>query len=188
VGGLDRLRADAIERRRRLDTAERDRLSAAIVDRIADGDWYERSESVGLYLATGGEVDPVRLGERTRGRGSSTWYPVPGDGPMAFRRWDGTAPLEAGPLGISVPPPNDECAGDELDLVIVPLVLFGQHGVRVGRGAGHYDRTFADRPASPGGPLLCGLAYDFQEDDGLTPQPWDVPLHIVVTPTRTLTW
>jgi 5-formyltetrahydrofolate cyclo-ligase len=32
--------------------------------------------------------------------------------------------------------------------------------------------------------VLCGLAYDFQEDTALVPQPWDVPLDLVVTPTR----
>jgi 5-formyltetrahydrofolate cyclo-ligase len=105
---------------------------------------------------------------------------------MRFRRWDGIAELEAGPFGIAVPPSDEECDGADLDAVIVPLVLFGPAGLRIGRGGGHYDRTFADRPISGRPTVLCGLAYDLQEAADLTPQPWDVPLDLVITPTRTI--
>jgi 5-formyltetrahydrofolate cyclo-ligase len=189
---LGRRRAEAIARRRSIDPGERARLSAAVVDRVIDTEWYRNSTTVGLYLAAGGEVDPIGLGEHIRARGGTTWYPIPAEGPMIFRHWDGQRPLVEGPLGIPAPPEAEECAGTDLDVVIVPLVLFGPDGVRVGRGGGHYDRTFAGRPSerSVGDrpQVLCGLAYDVQEDAELTPQSWDVALDVVITPSRTLTW
>jgi 5-formyltetrahydrofolate cyclo-ligase len=187
---LDLLRAEAIARRRSVEPADRRAQSAAVTERVVATEWYRSAASVGLYVATGGEIDPGPIGEHVRGASRSTWYPVTldGHGPMPFRRWDGVAPLERGPLGIPTPPPAEECGGDALDVVLVPLVLFGPGGVRVGRGGGHYDRTFADRSANGGPVVLCGLAYDFQEDATLTAQPWDVPLDVVITPTRTLEW
>jgi 5-formyltetrahydrofolate cyclo-ligase len=186
VGDLGRRRAQAIERRRALDPSERAQLSDAVVRRVVAADWFAPCRSIGLYLAAGGEMDPAGLGQHARQRGCSTWYPIATDGPMPFRRWDGDASVSVGPFGVSVPPPNDECSGFDLDVVIVPMVLFGPDGLRVGRGGGHYDRTFADRAGHVRPSLLCGLAYDFQEDDQLTAQPWDVPLDVVITPTRTI--
>jgi 5-formyltetrahydrofolate cyclo-ligase len=108
---------------------------------------------------------------------------------MSFRRWDRAERPPAGRFGLPVPPPTAPgCDPADLTVVLVPLVLFGRGGARAGRGAGYYDRTFAwlrdvDRPSTP---LLVGLAHDFQEAPELVPNPWDVALDVVVTPTRTL--
>ena len=190
TGDLDHRRAAAIARRRRVEPADRLHQSSAIAERVVATDWYRRSEAIGLYLATGGEIDPAPIGEHVRRRGASTWYPVMAedDGPMRFRRWDGDAPLQPGTLGIPLPPRAEECTGADLDAVLVPVVLFGRDGVRIGRGGGHYDRTFANRSQAGRPHVLCGLAYDFQEDESLTAEPWDVPVDEVITPSRTLTW
>ena len=48
---------------------------------------------------------------------------------------------------------------------------------RLGQGAGFYDRAFARLPAA----LRIGLAWSVQEVDILPADPWDAPLHAVVT-------
>jgi 5-formyltetrahydrofolate cyclo-ligase len=50
-------------------------------------------------------------------------------------------------------------------------------------GGGFYDRSFAYllRHTHWLRPRLIGLAYDFQRQPKLPRQPWDVPLHAVVT-------
>jgi 5-formyltetrahydrofolate cyclo-ligase len=143
---------------------------------------------VGTYFAHDGELDVEPLAVALRELGASTWYPlVPDrpDDPLRFRRWNGLAPLERGPYGISVPATGDVMDGTRLSVVIVPLVGFDSHRNRLGMGAGHYDRTFAvERFGSRVRPFLIGVAYDEQEVERLTPRPWDVPLDLVVTPTR----
>jgi len=70
-----------------------------------------------------------------------------------------------------------------LDLALVPLVGFDRRGNRLGMGGGFYDRTLAylARRVTWRKPQLVGVAYEFQECDGLAAEPWDVPLAAVVT-------
>jgi 5-formyltetrahydrofolate cyclo-ligase len=78
---------------------------------------------------------------------------------------------------------NRLIAPELLDLVITPLLAFDGKGHRIGMGAGFYDRTFSflNRSPRPSKPLLCGLAYAFQQVADTEPEGWDVSLDYVVT-------
>ena len=145
---------------------------------------------VGSYVAHDGELDTEPLSTALRSLGATTWYPIVADHPddaLVFRRWDGLAPLERGAHGIAVPPDGEVVEGTQLSTVIVPLVGFDADRNRLGMGAGHYDRTFAiRRTGGVSRPLLIGVAHDEQQVDRLTPQPWDVRLDVIVTPTRVM--
>ena len=73
----------------------------------------------------------------------------------------------------------------ELDLAVVPLVAFDDLGNRQGMGAGFYDRSFSYLQARNRWlrPFLAGAAYEFQRQTQLQANPWDIPLHAVVTET-----
>ena len=68
-------------------------------------------------------------------------------------------------------------------VALLPLVAWNRSGVRLGRGAGFYDRLFARLPADL---LRVGLAYGFQEISDLPRDPWDIPMDFVITERRTL--
>ena len=71
---------------------------------------------------------------------------------------------------------------EKLDLVLLPLIAFDRKGHRIGTGAGYYDRTFSFlREQSVTKPILWGLAYEMQRVEILPADPWDIPLHGVVT-------
>lgn len=70
----------------------------------------------------------------------------------------------------------------QLDLVILPLVGFDMRGNRLGVGGGYYDRSFAFKLQNmENPPLLYGLAYDFQRQQTIPKDEWDVPLNGVIT-------
>ena len=82
---------------------------------------------------------------------------------------------------------SNQISANFLDIVFVPLVAFDLNGFRIGMGSGYYDRTFEKKLAikDPKYPVLIGLAYEFQKQECLNHQPWDVPLDMVVTELKT---
>lgn len=84
-------------------------------------------------------------------------------------------------------------APGEHGVILVPAVAFDRSGNRMGNGGGWYDRLLADlgragpeEPANPT-PLLIGVGHGFQLLERLVAQPWDVPMHLVVTPDELIT-
>jgi 5-formyltetrahydrofolate cyclo-ligase len=71
-------------------------------------------------------------------------------------------------------------------LILVPLLAVTPLGVRLGQGAGDYDRTLAQLPDA----LCVGIAWDGQLIDDLPSDPWDKRLDAIATPSRwiPITW
>ena len=86
-------------------------------------------------------------------------------------------------LGIEEPLGQRTISARRLDLVFLPLVGFDRRGVRLGAGGGYYDRAFEFRRWRRfwHAPRLIGIAYSFQQLDGITPAAHDVLLDAVVT-------
>lgn len=132
---------------------------------------------VSSYVPVGGEADPSPFIAAARDAGCRLALPhvVDRATPLRFLLVDSDAALESGPFGLHNPPADGHEAAP--DIILTPLVGFDRRGNRVGQGAGHYDRAFADYPAA----WRVGLAWSVQEVDMLPADPWDVPLHAVAT-------
>ncbi len=65
----------------------------------------------------------------------------------------------------------------EIDLLIVPGVAFDRNGMRLGHGAGYYDRFLSKTTG-----YKLGLAYDFQIIDNFAYESHDVPMDALLTP------
>lgn len=90
--------------------------------------------------------------------------------------------LRPGRFGILEPPvdtPEDRRKTPrEGDVIIVPGVAFTERGIRLGRGAGFYDRFLAAVPANV--PKI-GLAFDAQLVPDLPEGPFDVRMDFVIS-------
>ncbi len=91
--------------------------------------------------------------------------------------------MRANRLGILEPQAQAWVGARWLHLVFVPLLGFDASGMRLGMGAGYYDRAFAWRFTRKvwRGPLMVGLAYAFQQVPHITAAPHDVRLDAIVT-------
>jgi len=69
----------------------------------------------------------------------------------------------------------------DFDLSITPLVAADIKNNRLGRGGGWYDKLFEFKKC-----IKIGLAYDEQIIDEIPVEAHDIPMDIIVTPTRTL--
>ena len=70
------------------------------------------------------------------------------------------------------------------DLVLVPGVVFGRGGHRLGYGGGYYDR-FLSRPGMASA-LKIGVCFSFQLVPRIPADDWDQPVDVIVTEQETL--
>lgn len=174
------LRLALRERRRRLVddpgwSARRPHLEADIAERILAR--IDDRPVLAAYCSDGTEVDPLPALHAAHGRGLITALSHISDrrSPMRFLRWSPGDPLISGVYGLLQP--HEDAPEIDPEVILAPLVGFDRAMRRLGQGAGFYDRAFARLPAA----RRIGLAWSVQEVDALPSDPWDVPLHAVVT-------
>lgn len=154
--------------------------SASISHRIRALPCFAQARTVLGYRPLGAEADPGspffatandRLGMLVPLGSAATdeprWVAVAGvDGPDAPR----DTPLAAGELAYPA-------------VVIVPGVGFDRTGMRLGRGAGFYDRALAELRAA--GPVhAIGLAFECQIAACLPSDSWDQRVDLVASEER----
>ena len=171
-----------------LNTSQRRAAAEQVARQFPLASVFARHRRIALYLASDGEIDPAPLLQRLIAAGRQCYLPVLSPHrhrPMRFARYLPGIAMRPNRFSIPEPsvPPASMLSAQCLDLVIMPLVGFDQHGNRLGMGGGFYDRTlaFLHHRDSYRRPLLVGLAYQFQCVDGLREQCWDVPLNAVLT-------
>ncbi len=172
--------------RRGLSAVEQRRAARSIAPRVWDL-VADRSGVVAGYVADDGEVDlaPTIAGLRRRGGAIALPAFDTPDAPMRFAFHRGDGELVSGPLGIWQPPPSARTVHpQDLSVVLLPAVAVDRYGTRLGRGAGHYDRLFAERADWPRRPRLIAVIHDEQISGDLDREVWDVPVDAVLTPTR----
>lgn len=139
--------------------------------------------SVGLYMASDGEVDLGELLDRLLDTRKRVLLPVVHDGGrMTFYRIRRRTPLSINRYGIIEPAPGAAYVAPlGIDVLLMPLVAFDGDGNRLGRGAGFYDRYLGRLPPALR-PRLIGVAHEVQRSsEPLPADAWDVPLDGVLT-------
>ncbi|MCK4842418.1 MAG: 5-formyltetrahydrofolate cyclo-ligase [Methylococcales bacterium] len=94
--------------------------------------------------------------------------------------------LISGTWGILEPPQNrwgekgKEISSDELDLIMVPGVVFDRVGGRLGNGAGYYDRLLQQLRADT---VLSAICFESQMCDKVLMEQHDVYMNNILTET-----
>jgi 5-formyltetrahydrofolate cyclo-ligase len=157
---------------RRLVPPEERARRAALLTRHALALAAEVDGPVAAYLAIGTEPWSVDGPAALRAAGHEVLLPVvTPDGPLDWVRDTGVH--AAGPFGLREPvgPRLGPGAIGRCGLLLVPALAADRAGTRLGRGAGHYDRSL---PLA-GGPAVVVL-HDEELVDALPAEPHDVPM------------
>lgn len=171
-----------LDARTGLNVRDRSRFDRAIRVNLHDLLNGRDDRDVAAYLPFRGEPDLTESLQSLHRAGRRIWLPVVDGAELLFRRWRPGAELPANRYGIPEPAAGPECPPDELDLVLTPLVAYSPSGIRLGMGAGFYDRSFAFKRHDPHAtPLMFGVAYTLQQAENLPAEDWDVPLAGVIT-------
>jgi 5-formyltetrahydrofolate cyclo-ligase len=137
----------------------------------------EPGKIVASYRPVGSEADPAKLVAAALDRGCTLALPhvVDRESALRFLAWHPDDRLHPGPFGLEQPHPDG--AAVQPDIILTPLIGYDHLLHRLGQGAGHYDRAFAQIRAA----RRIGVAWSVQHVDPLPVDPWDVPLHAVIT-------
>ena len=148
---------------------------------------YQKARCVAFYQAINGEIDLSALLLHAQSLQKQCCIPrLNPDKTLSFYALTRTTRYSKNAFNIDEPLVDGSplVLLAHIDLAIVPVVAFDQHGTRLGHGQGYYDRTFAkDKPN-----CIMGVAYAFQYQMDILRQPWDVPLNAMVTENGVQWW
>lgn len=174
-----RLRRDLRARRARF-VADMDEAAHAGVLAAIDrhlGPLLAHAGPIAGYVAHKGEPDILPFLLKAYHLGHEIALPHVPDGSEAIRftRWQPGLAMQGGVAGI--PQPDATHPQVAPAIVLAPLVGFDRAGRRIGQGGGFYDRWFAANPEAQ----RIGIAWAVQEMADIPADPWDMPLHAIVT-------
>ncbi len=186
---MDNLREHLKLKRKQLSRKESEDMSKAIHQRIIQSKWIREYSNIGIYHPVNGEVNTLQLINFLWSIDQQVFLPIIDRKNLLFGKVNIDSKLKKNRFGIPEPSikKSVQMSANFLDMIFVPLVAFDLNGFRIGMGSGYYDRTFEKRLSNKDAkdPVLIGLAYEFQKQECLNHQPWDVPLDMVVTELNT---
>lgn len=172
------IRNTLTKHRNNLTPKGRNKLSQDISDHILSSSVFSSSNTIALYMSIHNEVDLSGLLKSLK---TIALPVIKNNNTMTFNHIESQDSLVKNKFGILEPKNKTVIEPDEIDLCLMPLVGFNRNGDRLGMGGGYYDRYFALNQMHEKPTILAGIAYDFQEDDTIQAEFWDIPLDMIFT-------
>lgn len=170
-------------RRSHFSESERQKASDCICQKIGSLTSFHQAQTIALYRAFKAEVDVTTLWNLAIFAGKRCFFPVVRAQHLLFLPAEPANSFSKNTYGILEPQTNFEqaIAPEKLDMMVLPLLAFDEQGHRVGSGGGYYDRVLSQQKPK----LLVGVAYEFQKENAIIADSWDVPLNVVITEKNT---
>ena len=163
----------------------RNRESTALTTVV--GDLVQNRRTVCCYIPVGTEPGSPAFADAVVEAGAPTVLlpVVAGARALDWAVYTGPGSLGAGPFGLREPTGPRLGAGaiGSADLVLLPALAVDHAGVRLGRGAGHYDRSL---PLVKPGVEIIAVVRDEEFVPRLPADAHDVRVTGVITPDRGL--
>lgn len=176
------IRQKMLAARRALSASEIKEKSVVLRDQVCSLPAYQKAKKIMAYLAMKGEADLDSLILQALSDGKEIYIPVclP-EKQMEAGRLLSMDHFQKGPYGLrDLPDGYDVVSPEELDLVLVPGVACTPDGVRLGMGAGYYDRYLVHVPFEKRVVTL----WDFQVVDAIPFETFDQRMSQIVTEKR----
>lgn len=165
--------------RRALSANETESRSSSLKENILSLPEYKNAKKIMAFLAMKGESNLDGFIRQALLDGKEVYIPVclP-ERQMEAGRLIDMEHFEKGPLGLRNLPAGYEVTSPEsLDLVLIPGLAVSQEGIRLGMGAGYYDRYLARVPFEK----RVAALWDFQVIPDIPSEPFDQKIAKIVT-------
>ena len=173
------LRQKMLAMRRALSANETESRSSSLKENILSLLEYKNAKKIMAFLAMKGESNLDGFIRQALLDGQEVYIPVclP-ERQMEAGRLIDMEHFEKGPLGLRNLPAGYEVTSPEsLDLVLIPGLAVSQEGIRLGMGAGYYDRYLARVPFEK----RVAALWDFQVIPDIPSEPFDQKIAKIVT-------
>ncbi|MGW4356722.1 5-formyltetrahydrofolate cyclo-ligase, partial [Nocardia sp. NPDC004582] len=133
------------------------------------------------YVPVGAEPGSLALLDALRAAGARVLLPVTGEpGPLTWAEYTGPGGLRRGRFGLREPDGDPVTDGiSAASTILVPALAVDRRGVRLGRGAGYYDRSLNAARADA---RLIAVVRDDELVDRLPEEPHDHRMGWALTP------
>jgi 5-formyltetrahydrofolate cyclo-ligase len=166
---------------------ERHQMAQKIKDRLLNQDEYKEAGAVLFYAAFGSEVPTTKMMEAGLEAGKTIVLPITDTktNRLIIRRISDLSCLVKNKYGIPEPAidSTDSFNAHDIDLIIVPGIVFDEEGWRIGYGGGYYDR-FLSR-INPSVPWVS-VAFELQIVPRIPSESHDLPVDKIVTEKRVI--
>lgn len=152
--------------------------------RLAAISEFQHTHTLLAFVSFGSEVDTVPIIGHLLAAGKRVAVPKvePTKRALLLREiFDLQTDLAPGYYGIREP--VESCSimpAEELEMALVPAVVWGEDGYRIGYGGGYYDRLLATIPHA----ARIGLGFELQVVAVVPHGPHDLPVDMLVTEER----
>ena len=173
------LRQKMLAMRRALSANETESRSSSLKENILSLLEYKNAKKIMAFLAMKGESNLDGFIRQALLDGKEVYIPVclP-ERQMEAGRLIDMEHFEKGPLGLRNLPAGYEVTSPEsLDLVLIAGLAVSQEGIRLGMGAGYYDRYLARVPFEK----RVAALWDFQVIPDIPSEPFDQKIAKIVT-------
>ena len=145
---------------------------------ITASDIYKNADCVCVYMAAFNEPRTIPFIHTALADGKRVCIPLSDTDSctLTLSYISSTDDLTAGAYGILEPVRIDVASPGDIDLILVPGIVFDENGSRIGFGKGFYDRLLADTRAKK-----AGICYDFQVCSGIAADAHDIPMDVLIT-------
>jgi 5-formyltetrahydrofolate cyclo-ligase len=159
---------------------EKQEYSKAIAEKLYALSLWEKAKCIGITISRGNEVHTLPIIETAWCQGKKICVPKchPNEKTMVFREIHSLAQLESVYFGLLEPIEEitKEVAAAEIDLMIVPGIVFARDGYRIGYGGGYYDRYLQQFTNT-----TISLAYSVQIVARVPAEQHDIPVQMIIT-------
>jgi 5-formyltetrahydrofolate cyclo-ligase len=165
-----------LTRRHRLSLVEIGEAARALAGHLLTLPELRHAATVAAYVSVGNEPGTGPLLDALQTSGRRVLLPrLRPDDDLDWSTYDGPRALARAGRGLLEPagPPLGLEAVAGADVVLVPGLAVDEHGYRLGRGGGSYDRALARVPV---GTFTCVLLYDVEVGVTVPVEPHDRPV------------
>jgi 5-formyltetrahydrofolate cyclo-ligase len=175
-----KLRNAMIASLNKLSQQEKSEIEQQLIEHLLKSKLWKEADTIGITVSQGFEWNTSPIIEAGWQQGKTIAVPkcIHSDKRMIFYKLDHYDQLEKVYYDLLEPKPEEtvEIPKSQLELLIVPGLLYDKKGYRIGFGGGYYDRFLADFPNK-----TVSLVYSRQLEESLPTDSFDIPVQHIIT-------